>query len=579
MHLNKLSKAVFTLIVLLMLFISPFALVAQAAPPGPGNGKGQEKLSPELRKILASNAKGVVRVIVQMEADQQKPKPGAKQKPEHEAKKALEKHGGAASKALGIVGGASGRINVNRLVALSREKGVHQISYDSQLRPNGSPYSGDMVDFTKALNVDEVWGKGVYGSGVNVAVLDSGVAGLPHGVDPRRIVASVDMITPGASVGDPGGHGTHVAGIIAGKDDDWSGVAPQANIVSVRVIDETGTTRKSTVIQGIQWAIQNRRAYDIRVLNLSLGGPVVGSYKLDPLAGAVEMAWFSGIVVVASAGNNGPGAGTISTPGHDPYIITVGAMDMNATVKRSDDILAWFSARGPTVDGLNKPDVVAPGRKIVSTRVVGSTLDRLFFDRVVANYYLRLCGTSQAAATVSGVTALMLSANRNLRPDQIKQSLKASASKLNGYDVNAVGAGYVDASAAVKGSVDSRRQSARPADGFAIGIYPVIKGRLPLVWKDLNFNGGVDSRGTRWSNATWDNAAWDNATWDNLAWGNAAWDNAAWDNASWDNASWDNASWDNASWDNASWDNASWDNASWDNASWDNAAWDTCPSD
>jgi serine protease AprX len=329
-------------------------------------------------------------------------------------------------------------------------------------------------------------------------------------------------------------------------------VAPQANIASIRVIDDNGHARVSTVIQGIQWAVQNRRAYNIRVINLSLGGPVGTSYRQDPLAAAVEMAWHAGVVVVAAAGNGGPGSGTIVTPAYDPYVVTVGSVDMNATVARSDDTPAFFSSRGPTVDGLSKPDVVAPGRKMVSTRVSGSFLDNLFPDRVVDTYFFRLSGTSQAAAAVSGVVALMLDANQGLQPDQVKRRLMASASPVPGYDANAVGAGLVDAYEAAKGGAVGK-QSARPADAFAVQVFRLIKGVSPLKWRSLSFNGGVDSRGIPWSNVTWDNVTWDNVTWDNVAWDNVTWDNVTWDNVTWDNVTWDNITWDNVTWDSAEW--------------------------
>ncbi len=608
MTLTKWARPGVVLLIVLGLLLSPFTVAAQSGGPGSDRDADAKKVSPELRSLLASNARGAIPVIVQMDAGGGSA-PGTGRKPEDDAKEKIERHGGAASKSLGIIRGAGGEVSLDRLAALSREPGVRYVSYDSVLVPMGSPFTGDMVDFAAALNADEVWEKGILGSGVTAAVLDSGVEPGPHGVDPRRVVASVDLVNATKKTPDPGGHGTHVAGIIAGQDTAWSGIAPRANIVSVRVTNDKGVARKSTVIRGIQWAVQNRKAYGIRILNISLGAPATTSYTQDPLAAAVELAWHAGLVVVASAGNGGPAAKTISTPGYDPFVVTVGAVDMNGTQDKKDDIPAFFSSRGPTIDGLAKPDVVAPGRKMVSTRVVGSYLDQLYPDRVVNNYYFRLSGTSQAAAAVSGVAALMLSANPRLTPDQVKQGLMASASKMNGYDANAVGAGHVDASKAVKGESNESRsdgsrsdssrsdesrsdksksersksgksklgdqsQSARPADAFALLVLPLIKGNSPLVWKDLKYNGGVDSQGILWKNVTWDNVTWDNVTWDNLAWDNVAWDNVAWDNLAWDNVAWDNVAWDNVAWDNPKWDNVSWDNLAWDNLAWDNLAWD-----
>ncbi|MBI4320380.1 MAG: S8 family serine peptidase [Chloroflexi bacterium] len=587
MILEKWAKTILALLISLTLLLGPLTLAVQAGGPGPAQSQDAdwEKLSPDLRALLKSNAAGNVPVILQMNQTNgaAATTPQARlDEPEREAKDKIERHGGKASKSLKIVGGASGKVPVDRLSTLSREPAVRYISYDTVLVPMGSPFRGDMVDFARALNADDAWEKGLNGAGVTVAVIDSGVASSPHGVDPRRLVASIDLVKGAQNnMPDPGGHGTHVAGIIAGQDADWSGIAPKANIVSIRVLKDDGTARMSDVIKAIQLAVQNRKKYGIRIINLSLGAPATTSYTRDPLAAAVELAWHAGIVVVTSAGNRGPAAGTISTPGYDPYVVTVGAIDMNATKDRKDDIVASFSSRGPTIDGLPKPDVVAPGRKMVSTRVVGSFLDKLYPDRVVDNYYFRLSGTSQAAAAVSGVAALMLNANKGLVPDQVKQVLMATASKVKGYDANAAGAGYVDAEKAIERKANKKyEQSARPADAFAITVFPLIKGTSPLVWKSLKYNGGVDSRGIPWSNVSWDNVSWDNVTWDNVSWDNVSWDNVSWDNVSWDNVSWDNAAWDNVSWDNprnnnAAWDNTSWDNAAWDNAAWDNAAWDS----
>ncbi|MDO8690129.1 MAG: S8 family serine peptidase [Dehalococcoidia bacterium] len=537
------------LFVAMALIIGPAAGSVQAG--GPGGNTQSEKISPELRAMLTSNPNGDAGIIVEMRDTVATPVRTSADKPENRAKDRIEQRGGRDAKPLGIVRGASGKISLGQLAQLSLDPDVRYISYDTPLTPQGSPYSGDMVDFSKALNADQVWATGVSGKGVTVAVIDSGVQPLPAGINNGQLVASVDLITGKNSIGDPGGHGTHVAGVIAGSHSGWSGVAPSARIASVRVIDDASRAMKSTVIMGIQWAVQNRKAYGIRVINLSLGAPATMSYTQDPLAGAVEFAWHAGIVVVAAAGNNGPAAGTIQAPAYDPYVITVGAMDMSGTADRTDDVLAFFSSRGPTIDGLAKPDVAAPGRKILSTRVPGSTLDMLFPDRIIQNDYLRLSGTSQAAAAVSGVVALMLSANPMMTPDQVKQQLKASASKVTGFDANAVGAGYVNATGAVKFSGAQVSQSARPADSFALAVLPLIKGKAPLVWKDLGYNGGVDSLGRAWSNVAWDNVAWDNIAWDNTAWDNTAWDNTAWDNTAWDNTAWDNTSWDNTSWDSA----------------------------
>ena len=310
------------------------------------------------------------------------------------------------------------------------------------------------------------------------------------------------------------------------------GVAPDARLAMVRVIDSNGATRKSTVIKGVQWAVQNRKAYNIRILNLSLGGQATG-YRTDPLDAAIEMAWRSGLLVVTAAGNDGPYSGTINTPGNDPYVLTVGAVDDRGTSDPSDDSIADFSSRGPTADLISKPDLVAPGRRIVALRAIGSYLDNLLPDRRVATDYFRLSGTSMATPIVSGVAALLLEKNPSLTPDHVKYILMITARRWPGQDPNALGAGLVDAYSALTTIVWGRaNQDLRPADGFARSILPLIKGQ-PLTWRDPLY------AGTNWDNVSWDNISWDNISWDNISWDNISWDNISWDNISWDNISWD----------------------------------------
>ena len=548
------TRLVIILTATLILLAGPMTTIVSSAVLPAEWSVQWEKVSPELHTMLASDPWSDADIIIEMKVSLH-PQKGTAAKPEQRAKNKLEQHGGKRVQPLGIVAGASGRISLDRLARLSRDSEVRYISLDSRLVPNGTPFTGDMIDFARAVNASALWEQGISGAGVTVAVLDSGVQSLPSGIDPKRIVAAVDLVTGRDPSTDKGGHGTNVAGIIAGFDPStsWSGIAPKSQIASVKVINDQGSALKSQVIRGIQWSVQNRRAYGIRIINLSLGAPAATSYKQDPLATAVEIAWHAGIVVVTAAGNAGPGPGTIVGPGYDPFVITAGAIDMNATLPRADDMVAQFSSRGPTIDSLTKPDVVAPGRKIVSSRVPNSFLEQMFPDRK-AGTFIRLSGTSQAAAAVSGVVALMLSANPRLTPDQVKHQLKASASTLNGSDRNAAGAGYVNAAEATKSLPGYVNQSARPADGFREIVLATMKGGGPLKWKDLKHNNGVDSRGTLWSNVAWDNVAWDNISWDNVSWDNVAWDNISWDNVAWDNVTWDNVTWDNVAWDNVSWD-------------------------
>ena len=268
---------------------------------------------------------------------------------------------------------------------------------------------------------------------------------------------------------DPYGHGTHIGAIIAGsspypQDSTWQtpfrGVAPGANLISLRVIGADGTGKASDVIEAIHWAIKNRKRFNIRVINLSLGGPVEQSYNDDPMCEAVERAVHAGIVVVAAAGNRGKDDegrsvyGLIESPGIDPYVITVGASNTKGTARRSDDELATYSSKGPTViDGLIKPDLVAPGNKIVSAEALGASLiadhPTLHAAGAGADAYMTLNGTSMSAGVVSGAVALVLEANTKLTPAQVKMALQYSATFMPEVGLVGAGAGSLNAAAAI----------------------------------------------------------------------------------------------------------------------------------
>jgi len=456
--------------------------------------------------------------------------------------------------------------------------------------PTPTPLTQSAAVYPSVVNADQVWQQGLSGRGVTVAVLDSGVAADPD--LGNRILASVNFADQRVS-SDPGGHGTHVAGIVAGNGTrsagQFVGVAPEANIVDVRVLGRTGSGRISSVVGGIEWVIAHKSAYGIRVINMSFGAPVTASYRTDPMSAAVEIAWQRGLVVVAAAGNGGPPRNTVVSPGIDPYVITVGATDDAGTVGRDDDTYASFSAWG-TSDANAKPDLVAPGRRIVSIRATGSALDTLFPDHVVVarngSTYLRLTGTSMAAPVVSGAVALLLQRRPDLTPDQVKSLLVRTAQPYGPAtgvvlpDPSADGSGLLDIAAAmnavappapgtsplpgglVGGSITTSDPTAgdltgadlpranrglRPANGLARSLYPILYG-TPLRWKDLSLDG------IAWQTLTWDSVAWDSVAWDNFDWDSVAWDSVAWDSVAWDSVAWDSVAWDSVNWDSVAWD-------------------------
>jgi serine protease AprX len=292
-------------------------------------------------------------------------------------------------------------------------------------------------------------------------VLDTGIA--YHPALEGKVQYSISKVTGDPSTNDAHGHGTHIAGIIAGNASASSGIttlyrggiAPGVKLINVRVLGKDGTGWTSDVIAGIEWVIQNRETYKIRAINLSLGHPVTEPSTTDPLCQAVMRATMEGIVVFASAGNAGkaedgsPILGGISSPGNSPYAITVGAINTKGTVSRSDDIMATYSSRGPTkFENAVKPDVVAPGNKVVSLEAFGSYMQRTYPQFHMAgrstNGYMHMSGTSMAAAVVTGGAALMMQAQPNITTEQLKIALQSGATYMVDGGLMGGGAGSVN---------------------------------------------------------------------------------------------------------------------------------------
>jgi serine protease AprX len=262
---------------------------------------------------------------------------------------------------------------------------------------------------------------------------------------------------------DDNGHGTHVAGCIASDGPVYRGVAPGANIIGVKVLNKLGSGVLSTVIEGVQWCIDNKDKLAIKVINMSLGSAARENYKEDPVCHAVEKAWKSGIVVCVAAGNEGPDPRTISSPGIHPDIITVGAADDKNSENFSDYEVAEFSSRGPTIDGLSKPDVVCPGTDIISLRSPGSLIDKQNKSARVGSEYIALSGTSMATPICAGIAALVLESDAALSPDDVKTILKQTARPLPGAaDENIQGKGMAIARSAVNKALSMFQKESRP---------------------------------------------------------------------------------------------------------------------
>ena len=318
----------------------------------------------------------------------------------------------------------------------------------------------------------------------------------------------------------------------------------------------------SDVIAAADWILQNKAAYNIRVANFSLQSTTPATIAYDPLNQAVEKLWFSGVVVVASAwnyGDNGQPTTVAYAPGNDPFIITVGASDMNGTPwTAADDFVAPWSAYGYTLDGFAKPDLGAPGRVLVGPVPASSTMAQQHPERLVAGGYMWMSGTSFAAPIVSGAAALVLAHKPNWTPDQVKGALMLTAqSTAAGMGL---GVGEVNAKAATQ-------ITSPPNPNLGLGQFVKSDGAGGLVFDAASW------ANTAQADASWNSASWNSASWANASWANASWNSASWANASWNSASWAAASWNSSSLAAASWAAASWAAASWNAASWAAASW------
>ena len=480
--------------------------------------------------------------------------------PSDVAERLVRSLGGTVTHELPILGGFSATVPGSALVDLAQSGSVGLVWGDGKISMSSSPTSlyntlAPNTAWRQSIRLNQVDGD-YDGTGVAVALLDTGVT--ESGDLGNRLVARVDL-TPEHDGFDRYGHGTHMSGIIAGtgaaSDGQWTGVAPGANLVSVKVAGPDGSTDVSVVIAGLQWVVANRSTYNIRVLNLAFGTDSVQSYSIDPLDYAVEQAWFSGILVVASAGNRGPGPNTINKPGDDPFVLTVGAADNHGTPDRSSTTVAAFSSWG-SPGGFTKPDIIAPGITVVSLRDPGSTIDTLYPHARIGDSYFKGTGTSQAAAIVSGVAALMFQANPWLTPDLAKGVLLKTAYKNGNYGHGA-GAGLVDAGSALQAARNSNGVMPANLDlvpSTGTGSLEASRGSFH-VDADIDGDGipdkvigEIDALGQPWPAMSWSAYAWYTSPWNQLTAVTPGWSAVSWSALSWSGTTWSAVSWSADTW-------------------------------
>jgi len=408
------------------------------------------------------------------------------------------------------------------------------------------------------------------GQGVTVAVLDTGIDNLPDFAG--RLVGGVDLTSGNNPYQDSYGHGTFVAGLIAGNgassSGQYSGEAPGAKLVSIKVAGADGTTHLGTLISGLQWAVDNRVAYNIKVLNISLGFAPDKSTVNNPLDQAVEAVWNSGITVVASAGNAGPFNGTILSPGDDPLVITVGALDDLAQRSVSSDEMNDFSSVGPSSpDGWVKPDLVTSGRSVVSLAAPGSTIYGNYPSARTGSANFIGSGTSFSAAITSGAAALVLADNPGLTPDQVKARLLGDAAPGPIGNPFVDGHGALDAYAAATSAPMNFSQSAASltptSNNSTVALSPI----RPVDTWNPNLWSGISITQTQSNGWTWNGAAWNGPDWNGWVWTNKAWNGWGWNGAAWNGVAWSGSAWDSAVWQGSAWSGAAW-GSNWTTRDW-----------
>jgi serine protease AprX len=526
--------------------------------------------------------------------------------------KAVVALGGTVTRQFDVIDGFVADVPFDRIDALRATPGVREVTEDATVTLSSTEVddqaglNGSLQRVTHEMTgASSMWDAGYTGSGVDVALIDSGVVPVQGLSGSGKVVVGPDLSFEAFACNDSAcakspaygldsfGHGTHLAGIIAGKDGagtvtsqtsgEFNGVAPGARVVSIKVADAQGRTDVSQAISAIDWVIKNRKknGLNIRVLNMSFGTDGVQAYQLDPLAYAAEQAWLKGIVVVVAAGNEGYGSAKLNNPAYDPYVIAVGGSDGRGTATTDDDIVAPWSATG---DGVRNPDVVAPGQSVVSLRVPGGQLDAAYPGARTGERFFRGTGTSQAAAVVSGAAALLLQQRPGLTPDQVKALLMGTARDLPATDAVAQGEGLIDLAAAKVARTPYAVQTWERSTG--IGSLEKARGSHHVEKNGTQLTGEVDWTGVKWnpgamnkalkedtsllsgllttaSGLTWNGLTWNGLTWNGLTWNGLTWNGLTWNGLTWNGLTWNGLTWNGLTWNGLTWNGLTWNSSSW----------------
>ncbi len=481
-------------------------------------------------------------ILAQAESDApiavivQKATPGA------EAEAMVRSLGGEVVRSWSIIPAFLANLSADAIRQLAQSGLVRWISWDSPVVKQDSGEADTIAligaylnAYNATIGATTAWNYGFTGRGIGVAVVDSGVTPKTDFLATSysltrtsRLVANVTFANTisaytsrvNTTTSDIFGHGTHIAGIIgsngASSGGTFKGVAPDVNLINLRVADFNGRAFESDMVDALQWIYDHRKEYNIRVVNVSMNSATAQSYHTSPLDAALEILWFNGVVVIVSAGNNG-GVATMGTvpgvlypPANDPFVITVGASDDMGTSYTWDDILAPFSAYGVTEDGFWKPELVAPGAHIINLLASPDcTIAVQHPEALYGGAFLRLSGTSMSAGVASGAVALLLQARPDVNPDQVKWALMNSATPLRH---TGAGAGILNVWAAINlGKYDT-------ANTGTVASKLLWTGSDPINWGSVNW-GSVNWGSVNWGSVNWGSVNWGSVNWGSVNWG------------------------------------------------------------
>jgi serine protease AprX len=497
--------------------------------------------------------------------------------------------------------------------AASAVPGVVGVAADGELTPQSLGFSpssqpGSMTNVTEFTGAQAMWARGYTGAGVDVALIDTGVAPVSGMNASDKVFVGPDLSfesqSDSARYLDTFGHGTNMGGIIAGRevarsngtnyaadDSNFYGMAPDSRLVDIKVGDRSGAADVTQMIAAIDWVIANRysNGLNIRIINLSYGNQSSLDQASDPVSWAAESAWKAGIVVVASSGNDGANVG-LASPGFNNWIITVGAADTKGTQSYTDDSIPSFSQVGTGVT--RGPDVLAPGVGIVSLGVNGSQLRNSYPSAAIGNGFMRGSGTSQAAAVVSGAVALILQKHPGMWPNDVKAYLKKISVTLNGYSTAQQGRGEINLRTAI--NLEPTYYSTQPlANGNGTGSINAARGGNYVTVGGVQISGEVDIMGNAWNSAemanrvangnAWVNGNFNFASWlgsgyvaDYTSWAGKTWQGKTWQATTWLGKTWQGKTWQSGTWNGSAWNSASWGtpvNAPWAGRTWSSANW------